>query len=542
MPLSDSQKRLALITAILASTIAAVDASVVNVALPAIQRDLGGGLAGQQWTSNAYLLTLSALILISGSLSDLYGERRIFIAGVSGFGIASLLCALAPSVEILIVARALQGVSGALLTPAALAIIVAVFPADERGAAIGRWTAYGGIGILIGPLLGGQIVDHVSWRWIFMLNLPLVAIALLLAARVVPGRAQRSGPTPGIDFAGAALAATALAGISFGLIQQPVLGWSDPAIWGPLAAGVVLLSVFVVYERRAAHPMLDLELFSRRNFDVANAQTFAMYGGIAIFGFFLTLYLQQVAGFTAFKAGLTGLVPTVVMFLFSARVGALADRFGPRAFLTVGPLLVSCGFLMFLRFGAEVSFITDVLPAMLVFSSGLALTVSPLTATVLADADETDAGIASATNNAIARTAGLVAVAAVGAVVAAQFASVLENKLSDRALPGGASAAVDDAKSRTFGSVDAGRIPQADRAAVAEATDAASVSAFHLAAGLGAAMLAVAGLGGLALRNPRRETEAEGCPGGNLVGAPQAVAQDAAAPEPALAGQVVESA
>ena len=518
---SAAGKQLALISAILASTIAAVDSTAVNVALPAIGRDLGGGFAAQQWISNAYLLTLSALILLAGSLTDRLGERRVFTAGVAGFGIGSALCAAAPTIGVLIVARALQGVSGALLTPSALAIIVAVFPPGERGAAIGRWTAWGGIGILAGPLLGGQIVDSASWRWIFLINVPLVIGALALARIAVPGRAEGSADV-GIDWAGAGLAATGLAGISFGLIEQPVLGWSNPAIAGALAAGVGLFAAFLVYEARTRHPMLPLGLFARRNFAVANAQTLAMYGGIGILGFFVTIYLQQVAGYSALKSGVTGLVPTVVMFLLSARMGRLADRYGARPFLTVGPMLVACGFVLMLRYGTSVSLVTDVLPALLVFSLGLAATVAPLTATVLADARDTEAGIASAVNNAIARTAGLIAVAAVGAVVSAHYGSLLDQRLGHR-LPAASAAAVTAARHHTFGTVDARAIPPAQRAFVARAAATASRDAFHLAVEIGGGLLLIAGLGGLGLQTRRRRTVVAGdCAGGQLAGAPEA--------------------
>src|SRR5215212_8102742 len=241
-------KRGALVAAILGSAVVAVDATVVNVALPAIADDLGGGLAGQQWVANAYLLTLSALILVSGSLSDIYGERRVFTLGVAGFGVASLLCALAPTVGLLIVARGLQGVAGALLTPASLAIIVAVFPESERGAAIGSWTAWGGIAYLIGPLVGGQIVDSASWRWVFAINVPVVLLTLVLASRYVPER-RAVERRPRLDAIGALLCGVGLAGISFGLIEQPVLGWSDPLVTGPLVVGVLLFAAFVVFER-----------------------------------------------------------------------------------------------------------------------------------------------------------------------------------------------------------------------------------------------------------------------------------------------------
>jgi EmrB/QacA subfamily drug resistance transporter len=510
----------------MASTIVAVDSSAVNVALPAITRELGGGLAAQQWISNAYLLTLSALILLAGSLTDRLGERRIFVTGTAWFGITSLLCALAPTDELLIAARALQGVAGAMLTPAALAIIVAVFPKNERGAAIGAWTAWGGIGVLVGPLVGGQIVDSASWRWIFALNLPLVVIALVLAARAVPGRSGEAKDVR-IDWLGAALAALALGGMSLGLIEQPVLGWSDPVVWASLAGGAAIFAAFLVHESRSPAPMLPLQLFARRNFSVANAQTLAMYGGISILFFFLTIYLQQVAGYSALESGVASLVPTVMMFLLSQRMGRMADRYGPRFFLTVGPLLVAAGFLLMMRVGTSVSFAGDVLPALIVFSLGLSFTVAPLTATVLADADESDAGIASAVNNAIARTAGLIAVAAVGAVVASSYASELDSRLGDQ-LPASSQGALEEAKRRVFGQIDPSAIPAAQRAEAEQASADASESAFHLACGIGAVLLTVAGLSGLALRNPRRpDVAASECPGGQLTGAPRALAPPA---------------
>src|SRR3954451_6289175 len=275
-------KRGALIAAILGSTVVAVDATVVNVALPHITEDLGGGLAGQQWVANAYLLTLASLILIAGSLADIFGERRVFVAGAAGFGVCSVACALAPTIEVLIAARALQGVAGALLTPASLAIIVAVFPERERGAAIGSWTAWGGIGFLIGPLIGGQIVDAVSWRWVFALNVPIVLVTLAMATRYVPQgvRAGGDAPRPRIDVRGAVLCALGLGLVSFALIE---------ADWWVALPGLAALAAFVVVERRTARPMLPLSLFRRRAFLVANLETLAMYGGMAIISFFLIL-------------------------------------------------------------------------------------------------------------------------------------------------------------------------------------------------------------------------------------------------------------
>jgi EmrB/QacA subfamily drug resistance transporter len=525
-------KRGALVAAILGSAVVAVDATVVNVALPRIADDLGGGLAGQQWVANSYLLTLSSLILVSGSLADIYGERRVFTLGVAGFGVSSLLCALAPTVELLVVARALQGVSGALLTPASLAIIVAVFPESERGAAIGSWTAWAGIGYLAGPLIGGQIVDSVSWRWVFGLNVPLVLITLALASRYVPAGRDLGGQRPHLDGIGALLCAVGLAGISFGLIEQPVLGWGDPLVTGPLIGGVLVFAAFIAYELRIPTPMLPLGLFKRRNFTVANVETLLMYGGMAVQGFFLTLFLQQVAGFSALEAGSSGLAPTIVMFLLSRRFGALADRYGPRWFMTFGPLLVAAGFVLMVRLDATTSYWLDLMPALLVYSLGLAVTVSPLTATVLADADEHDAGIASAVNNAIARTAGLLATAAVGAVLAGYYSDRLDTALAGRTLSPAAQAEVAEARDRVLSPVPAS-IPPADREVVTVAVREAGVDAFHLSALLGAGMLAFAGLlGGLLLRNCRRATAAERCPGGQLVGAPE---EAGARPAPAAA-------
>ena len=529
-------KRGALAAAILGSCVVAVDATAVNVALPQIADDLGGGLAGQQWVANAYLLTLSSLILISGSLADLYGERRVFTIGVAGFGAASLLGALAPTVEALVVARGLQGVFGALLTPASLAIIVAVFPEQERGAAIGSWTAWGGIGYMLGPLVGGQLVDSASWRWVFLINVPLVLVTLWLARIYVPQARERSGPRPRLDVTGALLCAVSLCGISFGLIEQPLRGWGDPAVALALAGGALVFVAFLLWERRATAPMLPLDLFRRRNFSVANVETLLMYGGMAVQGFFLVLFLQQVAGFSATEAGAANLVPVITMFLLSRRFGALADRYGPRWFLAGGPLLVSAGFLLMLRLDADATYFRDLLPALLVYSLGLAVTVAPLTATVLADADEHDAGIASAVNNAIARTAGLLATAAVGAVLASSYAGALDDAVAGTPLSAPAQAEVAQARERALAPVAADALPAAERAIVRDAVQDAGVATFHLAVVIGAAMVALAGLvGGLLLRNCQRPTAAARCAGGQFTGAPEEVVLPAIPREPAPA-------
>jgi EmrB/QacA subfamily drug resistance transporter len=503
----------------LGTTVVTVDSTVVNVALPAIADDLGGGLAGQQWTSNAYLVTLSSLILIGGSLGDLFGERRMYIIGVAGFGVTSLFCALAPTIELLVLARALQGVFGALLTPAALAVITSTFPRDERGKAIGAWTAWGGIGTVLGPLIGGQLVDSASWRWIFALNIPVVLVTLVLVTRVmVPGRPRKAGAR--VDYLGAFLCAFGLAGITYGLIEQPRNGWSSPGVWLPLAGGALLFAGFIVWEWRSSHPMLPLSLFRRRNFTIGNVETFSMYAGLGLLFFFLILYLQQVAGYSAIEAGTTTLPVTAIMFFFSTRFGALADRHGPRFFMGVGPLVAAAGLALFLRVDADVDYLTDLLPGLVVFSIGLAMTVAPLTATVLADADESNAGIASGTNNAIARVASLIAIAAVGALVSSSFGDSLREDLGPAASRPAVSRAIDEAEQQPLARVSVAEGPAPVRARLEQASLDASIDAFHMAMGIAAALVGLGGVLGLAgIVNPRREVKACDCPGGQLVGA-----------------------
>src|SRR4051812_49509871 len=330
------------------SFVAGLDATAVNVALPSIRGDLGGGLAGQQWVSNAYLLTLASLILVGGSLGDVFGERRVFSIGVAGFGVVSVLCAVAPSIELLVAGRALQGAFGALLTPSALAVIVAAFPAAERGAAIGSWTAWSAIATVIGPLAGGYLVDAISWRLIFAINVPVVIFTLALIARAVPAR-EPGMPHARVDWLGALLTFLGLAGPVLALIRQPEVGWSSPQVWGPLLAGIALLAAFLVHERRTPQPMLPLELFRRRNFTVGNIETFVMYAGLSVTFFFLVLFVQEVAGYSALSAGLMLMPTTLVMFALSKRLGRLADRLGPRLFMGGGPLLAAAGLALMLR-------------------------------------------------------------------------------------------------------------------------------------------------------------------------------------------------
>jgi EmrB/QacA subfamily drug resistance transporter len=415
--LSPRAKRYVLIATILGSSIAFIDGTVVNVALPAIQSDLGGGLAAQQWIVDAYLLTLGSLILVGGSLGDIFGEVRMFTLGVTLFGLASVLCAVAPDSTTLIVFRGIQGIAGALLTPASLAVITSTFSGDERGAAIGSWTAWSSISTVIGPLLGGWLIGITSWRVIFLFNVP-IAIATIVLVRTHLPRDLSPRKNVRVDFVGAALCVAGLGSLVFGFIEQPRLGWSSPAVAGTIAVGVVLLAAFVPYESRTAMPMVPLHLFASRNFSVTNLETFAVYGGLSAWGFFLTLFLQQIAGYSPFQAGLALIPLTIAVFLLSRYVGRLSMRFGPRIFMAAGPLLGAVSILALARLPEHLNYWVDLLGPLVGFAIALSLIVAPLTTTVLNDAGPGDAGIASGINNAVARVAGLIAIAAVGVAAA----------------------------------------------------------------------------------------------------------------------------
>lgn len=395
---------------ILGSGMVLLDSTVVNVALPSIGADLDADVAGLQWTINGYLLPLAALILVGGWLGDRYGRRRIFVIGATWFAVASLLCALAPSTGFLVASRALQGVGGALLTPASLAIIHATFRREDRGRAIGAWSALGGIAAAVGPLLGGYLVDALSWRAVFLMNLPIAAAVVAVSLRHVP---ESSDPTVegGIDLPGATSATLGLAGVTYALIESAERGLTSPSIVVATTGGLVALGGFVVIERRSAHPMLPVGIFSSSQFTFANLLTFVVYGALGGVFFLLVVQLQNGLRYSALEAGAASLPVTVLMLTLSPSAGALAQRVGPRLLLTVGPLTIGGSMLLMTRIEPGVSYVTGVLPAVTLFGLGLSSTVAPVTITVLAAADERHAGVASGVNNAVARVAGLLAVA-----------------------------------------------------------------------------------------------------------------------------------
>jgi EmrB/QacA subfamily drug resistance transporter len=486
-------KRTTLVAAVLGSGVVFLDGTVVNVALPAIVDELDSGFVAQQWIVEAYLLTLGALLLVGGSLGDIIGRRLVFMAGLTGFGATSLLCAVAPSAELLIAARTLQGAAGAALVPASLALITATFPESERGAAIGSWTAWTGIAFVLGPLGGGAIVEYVSWRWIFAINVPLVLLTLALARGIRESVDEHVSHR--IDYLGALLVSLGLAGPVFALIEQQNVGWTDPVAYLPLVAGVLLLGLFVAHERRTDHPMLPLGLFRSRNFSVGNLSTLSIYGGLGAATFFATIFLQQVAGYSPIASGLALMPITLVMWVLSSRFGRLSDRIGPRLLMGLGSIVAGIGLVWMGRLDSDVDYATDLLPGVLVFALGLSATVAPLTTTVLGAVPQNNAGVASGVNNQVARVAGLLAIAALGAVVAARFGAVLDERAAG--LPAPVRAAVEDARPLS-GGVD-------DRPALDRPVEQASVSAYRAGMAVGGGLVIAGGvISLLGIANPRR--------------------------------------
>jgi EmrB/QacA subfamily drug resistance transporter len=408
-------QRMVLTIAILSSFVSFLDGTVVTVALPAISRDLGGGLTTQQWVVDAYLITLGALILVAGSLSDVLGRLVVLRIGLIGFAVTSIAIGAAPTSEFLIVMRALQGVAGALLVPSSLALITANFRGPAQARAIGVWTAATTGAMIAGPLVGGLFVDLLSWRLVFFINVLPIALTLFLLVRLGHPDHRREGAR--VDYLGAILCTVGLGGSVFALIEQSALGWTSPVIWGSMTIGLLSFAAFLLRQRFARDPMMPLDLFRARNFWTGNVATAFIYGALSLNGFVLGVYLQQGAGLPATLAGLASLPATVLMILFSSRVGALAGKWGPRLFMTVGPILAAGGSLLLLSIGEDFDYWWQVLPGIIVFGFGLTLTVSPLTSAILGAIDTSRSGIASAVNNAVSRVAGLIAVAMVALIV-----------------------------------------------------------------------------------------------------------------------------
>jgi EmrB/QacA subfamily drug resistance transporter len=502
------QQRLTLVATILGSTVVFLDSTVVNVALPAIAEGLDAGLAGQQWVVEAYMLTLVSLLLVGGSLGDQFGRRRMFVWGLIAFGITSALCAIAPSVEVLIAARALQGIAGALLVPGSLAIVAATFDGAERGKAVGTWTAWTGIATVIGPAGGGALVGLTSWRAIFWVNLPLIAGTVALTLHSV--RESRDPDAfRGIDWLGIALSAAGLGGPVLALIEQPTRGWGDPLVWLPFIAGIACFVLFVLHEMRARHPMLDLSLFRIRNFAVANLTTLSTYAGLIGGLFFVTLFLQQVTGYSPLEAGLATTPISLILFVLSPRWGKLASGTGPRLPMTLGPIVGGLGLLLLLRVGSGGDYATEVLPGILVFGLGLSATVAPLTATVLDSVEERHVGIASGVNNGVSRVAGLLAIAVLGAVISAYFGSTVDNNLGDQPLGTRAERTISNAKAQPLAVPETDQLPPAQATRVSTASADASTSAFHLGLAIAGVLMVAGGIvSALGIENPRRRTEA----------------------------------
>ncbi len=397
------------VTTVLGSGVVFLDGTVVNAALPAIANDFDANLADLQWVLTGYLLSLGSFLVIGGSLGDLFGRRRMFVLGLAGFGVASLLCGIAPSVTMLIVARILQGAAGALLVPASLAIISSSFAVDQRARAIGAWSGLAGVATAFGPFLGGWLIDSVSWRLVFLINLPIIAVTMLFALRHVPDTRDEHA-NRNVDYVGALLLAAGLGALVFALIEGPAGGWSMME-WVLALAGALLLVLWVVFESHASHPMVPLAIFRSRQFSGANAVTLAVYAALSAVTFLLVVHLQSDLGYSALEAGAALLPLTVLTLIFSPRAGALAQRIGPRLPMTVGPLVVAAGTALFAMVEPGVSYWEGVFPGAVVLGAGLAITVAPLTATVLGAVDDDHAGVASAINNAVARIAGLLAIA-----------------------------------------------------------------------------------------------------------------------------------
>jgi EmrB/QacA subfamily drug resistance transporter len=481
------QRRLTLAATILGSSMVFIDGTVVNVALPALQTNLNATVTDVQWVIEAYTLFLAALLLLGGALGDQYGRKKIYAIGVVFFAFASVWCGFAPNIHQLIVARAAQGVGGALLVPGSLAIISATFGEKERGRAIGTWSGATAITTALGPVMGGWLIEHVSWRAVFFLNVPLAAIVLVLAIVFVPESRDEENSGK-LDLIGAALATLSLAAAVFGLIESSRSGWSNPIVLIALLTALLMLAAFILVEARRKHPMLPLSLFRERNFTGANLLTLFLYAGLSGTLFFLPLNLIQVQGYSATAAGAASLPFILIMFGLSRWSGGLVKRFGSRIPLTIGPIVAAGGFALFIRPGVGGSYWTTFFPAVVVLGLGMAISVAPLTTTVMNSVSESRAGIASGINNAVSRTAGLLAIAVLGLIMFHAFNRCLDDRLAQIKVTPEVRAALDNQRFR----LAAAEVPQTTddqtRLVIDQAIDECFVSGFRQVMMVGAAL------------------------------------------------------
>lgn len=503
----ERQQRWTLVAMILCSGIVFLQSTVINVALPSMGRALGAGLSGLQWVVDGYLLTLAALLILGGSLGDRYGRRRMMIVGLIGFGVTSIASGVAPTTSWLIGARFLQGIAGALLVPGSLAIIRAVYTDREaRGEAVGQWSGWSGVVTVVGPLVGGWLVDNLSWRWVFLVVVPLIAAALWIIVTSVPESRSEDAPRR-LDWLGAALAALGLGGLAYGLIEGPAVGWTALSVLVALGSGLLSLVVFPIVEARREYPMVPLDLFESRNFTGANLTTLGVYFALQGTTFFVVIYLQNVVGYSALAAGLLLAPISLLLLLLSPVFGRLSAVRGARLFMTLGPLTSAVGLLLFTRLHPDARFVTEVLPAVVVFGLGMSATVAPLTDTVMSAVSDRRSGVAAAFNNAVSRVAGLLAVAGLGVVVSFTFGTLVAARVDQSSLGPSAMETIEELIEEPTGDFEVDQLPARTRVAVTSSYTIAFRRAMVASALMAAAGGAVAAL---TIRDTEDQTEGGG--------------------------------
>jgi len=488
-----AQRRWTLAATILGSSMAFIDGTVVNVALPALQKNLNATVTDVQWVIEAYTLFLAALLLLGGSLGDHFGRKKIYAIGVALFALASVWCGLAPTIHQLIIARAAQGIGGALLVPGSLAIISATFSEDERGKAIGTWSGATAITAALGPLMGGWLIEHVSWRAVFFLNVPIALAVIVLILLFVPESRDEENPGK-LDLLGAALATASLGAIVYSLIQSSSSGWQNSIVLASLVIGIVLLALFVLVEARKRNPMLPLNLFRSRNFTGANLLTLFLYSSLAGTLFFLPLNLIQVQRYSATAAGAATLPFILIMFGLSRWSGGLVKRYGSRLPLVIGPTVAGLGFALFIRPGTGANYWTGFFPAIIVLGVGMAISVAPLTTTVMNSVKSSHAGVASGVSNAVSRTAGLLAIAVFGLIMFHVFNGCLDRRLEQTPLVPDVRQALNQQRARLAAIEIPGNVTEGTRFAVAQAIDECFVNGFQRVMLAGAVLAFVSSL------------------------------------------------